>query len=160
MRPPRSRCRLYIRSHPLRTLFLFPVIANTNNVSPCSRPRLSEIAIATRVARVRNVNLQHFLRVLEKFAPFFKPTRSQFLEPASAKGFPKALRTSEKRGRGIMGTSAEYEQGVMARNSDRERLGTRQCLSTCYQPATALVGANYTYLILVLIGSLSYLRQL
>ena len=59
-----------------------------------------------------------------------------------------------------MGTNAEYEQGVMARNSDRERLGTRQCLSTCYQPATALVGANYTYLILVLIGSLSYLRQL
>ena len=44
-----------------------------------------------------------------------------------------ALRTSEKRGRGVMRTSAEYEQGVMGRNSDRERLGTRQCLSTCYR---------------------------
>ena len=135
LRPPRSRCRLHTYSHPLGILFLFPVIANTNNVSPCSGPRLSEIAITTRVARVRNVNRQHLLKRTRKVRAVFK-TKQESVSWACLRqgsGFPKALQTSKKRGRGVMGTSAGYEPGVMGGNSDRERLGTRQCLSTCYR---------------------------
>lgn len=71
--------------------FLFPVIANTNNVSPCSGPRLSEIAIATRVARVRNVNLQHFLKRTRKVRDIFETNQESVswacLRQGLSKGF-------------------------------------------------------------------------
>ena len=139
-------------------LFLFPVIANTNKVSPCSGPRLSEIAIATRVARVRNVNRQHLLKRTRKVRAVFK-TKQESVSWACLRqgsGFPKALQTSKKRGRGwwerAQGMSLEWWEGTVIASDWGQ--------GNAWAPATALVGANYTYLILVLIGSLSYLRQL
>lgn len=119
LRPPRSRCRLHTYSHPLGILFLFPVIANTNNVSPCSGPRLSEIAITTRVARVRNVNRQHLLKRTRKVRAVFK-TKQESVSWACLRqgsGFPKALQTSKKRGRGGDGN----ERRVWAWSDGREQ---------------------------------------
>lgn len=133
--------------------FLFSVIANTNNVSPCSGPRLSEIAIATRVARVRNVNLQHFLKRTRKVRTIFYTNQESVSWACLRQGLCRQARSA---GGGwwerALSTSLEWWEGTVIA-SDWGR-------GNAWAPATALVGASYTYLFLVLIGSLSYLRQL